>query len=163
MAVEAHATESLGSEINVILPSTRRPSSTGSTPTAGAPSAASKQLEAFVDRSRGRRRDVAGDAPGKRELGEELPEPGFILADVRVDLALGALEVGIPHQRRPAVTGTSDIEHVQVILLDNPVQVNVNEILARTAGGGINTYIFDHTLAERPRATPPLCRREARS
>jgi hypothetical protein len=89
------------------------------------------QLAAFVDRSWSRRRDVAGDAPGKRELGEELPEPGFILADVRIDLAVCALEVGIPHQRRPAVTGTSDIEHVQVILLDNPVQVNVDEILAR--------------------------------
>jgi hypothetical protein len=35
--------------------------------------------------------------------------------------------------------------------------------LPRTASGGINTYIFDHTLAERPRAKPPLCRREERS
>jgi len=35
------------------------------------------------------------------------------------------------HERRAAVTGTSDIEHIQVILLDDPVQVNINEILAR--------------------------------
>jgi hypothetical protein len=53
------------------------------------------QLTAFVDRSRSRRRDMAGDPAGKRELGEELPEPGFILSDVRIDLAVGALEVGM--------------------------------------------------------------------
>jgi hypothetical protein len=82
-----------------------------------------------VDRSRSRRRDVTGDPPGKRELGEELPETGFVLADVRIDLAVGALKVGMAHERRAAVTGTSDIEHIQVILLDDPVQVNINEIL----------------------------------
>ena len=70
-------------------------------------------------------------SPGKRELGEELPETGFVLADVRIDLAVGALKVGMAHERRAAVTGTSDIEHIQVILLDDPVQVNINEILAR--------------------------------
>src|SRR6185437_8914964 len=80
---------------------------------------------------RSRRRDVTGDPPGKRELGEELPETGFVLADVRIDLAVGALKVGMAHERRAAVTGTSDIEHIQVILLDDPVQVNINEILAR--------------------------------
>ena len=89
------------------------------------------QLTAFVDRPRRRGRDVAGDPAGKRELGEQLLQPGFILADVRIDLAVGALEVGIAHQRRAAVTGTGDIEHIQVILLDDPVQVNVDEILAR--------------------------------
>jgi len=89
------------------------------------------QLTAIVDRSRRRGRDVTGDPSGKRELGEELPETGFILADVRIDLAVGALEVGMAHQRRAPVTRTSDIEHIQVILLDDPVQVNVDEILAR--------------------------------
>jgi hypothetical protein len=71
-------------------------------------------------------------SPGKRELGEELPETGFVLADVRIDLAVGALKVGMAHERRAAVTGTSDIEHIQVILLDDPVQVNINEILVRS-------------------------------
>ena len=71
---------------------------------------------------------MTGD-PRERELGEELPETGFVLADVRIDLAVGALKVGMAHERRAAATGTSDIEHIQVILLDDPVQVNINEIL----------------------------------
>ena len=41
------------------------------------------------------------------------------------------------HERRAAVTGTSDIEHIQVILLDDPVQVNINEILARYYSPGL--------------------------
>src|ERR1700733_9412176 len=45
------------------------------------------QLSAFVDRSRRRRRDVTGDPARKQELGEEVLEPSFILADVGIDLA----------------------------------------------------------------------------
>ena len=35
------------------------------------------------------------------------------------------------YQDRAAVAGTGDVEHVQVILLDDPVQVYVDEVLAR--------------------------------
>ena len=62
------------------------------------------QLAALVDRSRRRRRDVAGDPAGERELLEQLLQPGLVLADVRVDLAVGALQVGVADQCRAAVT-----------------------------------------------------------
>ena len=87
------------------------------------------QLAAFVDRPGGRRRDVAGNPAGERELLEQLLEPGFVLGDVRIDLAPGAFEVDVADDRRAAMTGAGDVKHVQVILFDDPVQVNVNEVL----------------------------------
>src|SRR5579863_5251048 len=74
------------------------------------------QLAAFVNRPRRRRRNMARNPAGKRELREQLFQPGFVLADVRVKLTVGAFEVSIAHQRRAAVTGTGDVEHIQVIL-----------------------------------------------
>ena len=48
---------------------------------------------------------------------EQLPEPSLVPADVRVNFAVlvGALEIGIGDQRRPAVARTGNIEYVEVI------------------------------------------------
>ena len=51
------------------------------------------------------------------------------MTDIRIDFAVGALKVSIAHDRRAAVSGAGDINHVEVIFLDDPVQVRVNEIL----------------------------------
>ena len=87
------------------------------------------QLAAFVDRARALRRCVAGNAAGKRKLNEELPQPGLILADVGIDLAVSALEIGVAHDGRAAVPGAGDVNHVEVVFLDDPVQVHVDEVL----------------------------------
>ena len=89
------------------------------------------QLAAFVNRTRRRRRNMAGNPAGKRELLEQLFQPGFVLRDVRINFTPGAFEVDIAHNCRAAVTGTGDVEHVQVILLDDPVQMHIDEVLAR--------------------------------
>jgi hypothetical protein len=39
----------------------------------------------------------------------------------------------VRHKRRTAVAGADDVDHVQVVLLDQPVQVHINEI---ESGGG---------------------------
>ena len=54
----------------------------------------------------------------------------LVLADVGINLAIRPLQVGVGHQRRPPVPGAGDVEHVQVVELDDPVQVDVEEILA---------------------------------
>ena len=87
------------------------------------------ELAALVDRARALRRGVAGNAAGKRELQEELLQPGLILADVGIDLAVRAFEIGVAHDRRAAVPGAGDVDHVEVVLLDDPVQVHVDEVL----------------------------------
>lgn len=61
---------------------------------------------------------------------KELPQPGFILADIGIDLAVSALEIRVPDHGRAAVPGAGDVNHVEVVLLDNSVQVRVNEVLS---------------------------------
>ena len=89
------------------------------------------QLAALVDGAGRLRGDVAGDAAGERELREEPLHARLVLADVGINLAVGSLQVGVGHQRRPAVPGAGDVEHVQVVFLDDPVQMDVEEVLAR--------------------------------
>jgi hypothetical protein len=55
--------------------------------------------------------------------------------------AVGALEVGIRDQTGPAVPGAGDVDHVQVVLLDHPIQVDVDKV--QTWGGS--------PVAEEPR------------
>ena len=88
------------------------------------------QFAAFVDRPGGGGCHMAGNAARKRELLEQLFQAGFVPGDVRVDVAPGAFEVDIADDRRAAVTGAGKVEHVQVVLVDDPVQVNIDEILA---------------------------------
>src|SRR5271157_2235626 len=53
------------------------------------------QLAAFMNRPRRRRRNMAGNPAGTRELLEQLFQSGFVLADVRIDLTIGAFEVSV--------------------------------------------------------------------
>src|SRR5450756_2140262 len=89
------------------------------------------QLTALVDRARALWRCVAGDASGKRKLNKELPKPRLVLADVGIDLAVSALEIRVADNRRTAVPGAGDVNHVEVVFLDDPVQVHVDEVLPR--------------------------------
>ena len=74
---------------------------------------------------------MAGNASGKRKLSEELPQPSLVLADVRINFAVRALEIRVAHDGRAAVPGARDVNHVEVIFLDDPVQVHVDEVLPR--------------------------------
>ena len=60
---------------------------------------------------------------------EQLFQTGLIFADVRIDLAVGALEICIAHQSRAAVPRTRNVNHVEVMLFNDPVQMHVDEIL----------------------------------
>ena len=89
------------------------------------------ELAALVDRAGRLGRDVARDAAREAELLEQLLHPVGVLGDVGVDLAVGALEVRVRDQRRAAVPRADDVDHVQVVLLDDPVQVDVEQVQAR--------------------------------
>jgi hypothetical protein len=93
-------------------------------------------------RRRRRRRCVAGNSSGKRKLNKELPQPGLILADVGIDLAVSAFEIRVAHNGRTAVPGAGDVNHVEVVFLDDPVQVHVNEVLP----GGRTPVSQQHVL-----------------
>ncbi len=55
----------------------------------------------------------------------------LVLRDVRIKFAVGSLQIGVGHQPRSAVSRPGDIEHVEVILLDDPVEMHVDEIQTR--------------------------------
>jgi hypothetical protein len=88
---------------------------------------------------------VTGDAAGERELAEKLTQPVLVPADVRVELAVSPLQVGVwvgiwnaakrqclflRGDRRSAVTGAGDVDRAQLARADGPVQVCVNEVEA---------------------------------
>src|SRR5262249_39830645 len=86
------------------------------------------ELAAFVYRTGRLRRYVARDAAGGRELGEQALQPLLVARDVRETLMVGPLEMGVRNQAGPAMPGARNVDHVEVVLLDQPVQVNVDEI-----------------------------------
>ena len=71
---------------------------------------------------------MAGDAAPKRELREEPLETGLVRGDVRVDLAVRALEIGVGHQPRSAVTRPGNIDHAQTARLDDAIEMRVDEV-----------------------------------
>ena len=89
------------------------------------------ELAALVDRAGRLRRDVARDPAGERELAEQPAHPLLVVADVRVDLAVGALEVHVRHHAGPAVARAGDVDRVQVARADHAVHVRVDEVQAR--------------------------------
>ena len=46
-------------------------------------------------------------------------------------LAVSAFEVRVAHDGRAAVSGPGDVNHVEIVFLDDPVQMHVDEVLPR--------------------------------
>ena len=108
------------------------------------------QLAALMDRARALRRRVARNPAGKRKLREELPQPRLVLADIGIDLAVRALQISVAHDRRPAVSRTGNVNHVQIVFLDDPVQVHVNEILPGRGAPVPQQHVFHIGERQRP-------------
>ncbi len=108
------------------------------------------QLAPLVDRARAFRRYMAWNSSGKRKLKEELPKSGLILADIGIDLAVGALEIGVAHDGRAAVPRTGDVNHVQVVFLNNAVQVHVDKVLPGGGAPVTQQHMFHIRERQRP-------------
>ena len=74
---------------------------------------------------------MAGDAAGEGEALEELAHALLILGDVGIDLGIAAVQPVLSHHGVAAVAGAGEVDHVQVVPLDDPVQVGVDEVLPR--------------------------------
>ncbi len=55
----------------------------------------------------------------------------FVLRHVRVQLAVAALKIGVGYQAWHAMSGAGDIDHIEVILIDDPIEMNIDEVQAR--------------------------------
>ena len=91
------------------------------------------QLASLVDGARSLGGHVAGDPAGKRELLEQQPHSRLVPGHVGIDLAVGPLQVGVGHEPGPAVAGAGNVDDVEVLLANDPVQVRVDEV---QPGGG---------------------------
>src|SRR5215204_3910354 len=89
------------------------------------------ELAALVDGAGGFRRDVARDPAGKRELAKQAPQPLLVAADVWIDLGVGALEIAVGDQARPAVPRPGHVDRVEIVADDRAVHVRVDEVEAR--------------------------------
>ena len=88
------------------------------------------EFPALVDRAGQFGRGVARDAAWERELPEQSAHPLRVARHVRIDLAVGALQVLVGHEPWRAVPGPPDRDHVEVALADDPVQVGIDEVEA---------------------------------
>src|SRR5665213_798471 len=86
------------------------------------------ELSTFMNRSGRRGCDMAGNASGKGELLEQLFETRFVLRDIGVNFTPGAFQIDVAHDCRTAMSGTGDIEHVEIIFLDDPVEMHIDEV-----------------------------------
>src|SRR5215471_2619189 len=86
------------------------------------------QFAAFMDGAWCFRCNMAGNASRKRELFEQPLHPCLVRCDVRINLAVGALEVRVGNQSRPSMPRTGDIDHVEIVLLDDSVEMDVDEV-----------------------------------
>ena len=73
-------------------------------------------------------RGMAGDSAGERKLFEEAAQTLRVLGDRRVDLGVGALQVGIGDHARAAMAWTADEDRAQVTRHDDAIQVQVDEV-----------------------------------
>ena len=54
--------------------------------------------------------------------------PCFVARNVGIDLAVGALEIGVRDEAGPAMSRAGHVDHVEVVLVDDSVEVDVDEI-----------------------------------
>src|SRR5262249_43386582 len=87
------------------------------------------QFPALVDRTRTFGRDMAGNSSGEGKLFEQALQPAFVSADMRIDLRIRPLEISIGHQCRTAMARSADIYHIEIILPDDAVEMDIDEVL----------------------------------
>ena len=73
-----------------------------------------------------------GDAAGEGELLEELLHALRILADVGIDLTVRAVQVVLSDNSIAAMTGSGDIDHIEIIFDNGSIEMGIDKVLPRT-------------------------------
>ena len=92
---------------------------------------------------------MAGNAARRRELPEEQAHAVLVLADLRVHFAVRAFQIRTGVERRAAVSGSGDVDDLRRVRLDQPVQMDVDEVLARRGAPVAEEPRFDLRCEER--------------
>src|SRR5208283_5708634 len=99
------------------------------------------QFAAFVDAAGGFWRGVAADAAREGKLLEKALQPRCVFALFRVDLGICPFEIRLGQYSGRPVPRATDVDRVEVVLFDQPVEVGVGKALT-----GVRT-----PMAEQPR------------
>src|SRR5579883_2822233 len=86
------------------------------------------KLSSFMNGARRFRGNVAGNSARKRELLEQPLHAFHALRDVRVDFAISAFQIRIRYNARAAMTRANDVDDIQVVALDQPIEVDIDEV-----------------------------------
>ena len=89
------------------------------------------ELAPLMDRARCLGRHMTGDPARERELAKQPAHPVDIAADRWIDLAVGALEIGVSHDPGAAVARADDIDRVEVPVPDHAIHMGVDEVQPR--------------------------------
>ena len=88
------------------------------------------KLAAFMNRPRYLRRDVARYAIGPGKLAKQSAQSFGIARDGRIVLGIGAFQISVGDDAGTAMAGADDVHHVQVMLANQPVQVDIQQVQA---------------------------------
>ena len=86
------------------------------------------EFAAFMDRAGRLRRDVARNSVGPGKLAKQPLQSVAAAFDRRIVLGVRTFQVAVRHDARTAVARTDDVDHVQIVVFDQPVQMDVEEI-----------------------------------
>ena len=56
--------------------------------------------------------------------------PSSVCGNVRIELAVRPFQIGVRHERRAAMPGTGNVNHVQLAFLDDAIEMSIDEILS---------------------------------
>ena len=70
---------------------------------------------------------MAGHSSRGRKLAKEFMDTRLIAGNLRVDLCVGAFEIDVGQKCGAAVSRTSQIDHVGVLIRDESIDVGIDE------------------------------------
>ena len=71
--------------------------------------------------------------PREGKLSEEFLQPGFVLGYVRIQFGIDSFEVSIGDDGGTSMPRAGDEDHVQIELFDQSIQMNIEEVQARSS------------------------------
>ena len=77
------------------------------------------------------RRNMTGNAVRPGELAKQPMQSVPAALNRRIVLGIRPFQIGLRHQARAAMAGTDDIDHVQIVFLDQPVEVDIEKVQSR--------------------------------
>src|ERR1700678_3332355 len=81
-----------------------------------------------MNRARSFRRYVTGNSVRPGELAKQPMQSIPVALDRRIAFGVRPLEIGHRYDARATMTWTDDIHHVQIVLFDQPVEVDIEKV-----------------------------------